>query len=366
MNVFDAIYFNETDPIKRAFIAAETALDIAVSQAMNDYTYEMGLAELSDDSIFNEAGDGDKPNAKKENIFVKAVKGIFNAIRSFINGIIDTIKGIFSKDKHISEEDYAKSEAGRKQLEQDIAKLDKVSDAEILKGRKLLQKASSATGIPDTEIDAWSKAAMENIKNAAPVVIPVAAASITNAIVSFLNKKKKSVDDCEPITMEGSNGDESSKSKLKIVRAMQNIVKGCTKPFTNIPDKELVQDRKKARRNYESIEVDYLSGKIDDRQYLDLIKMLATKDEEIIRAYGEREAERRQRAEWDKTINALTKKAHKKLDDDIKSKKKTKENAESLKTYVDMVRGRYLNSKRDAADYKTAVDGLKNHILNRK
>ena len=374
MNAFDTSYFNESDPFKREFIAAETALDIKIARAISDFEYESGLVDLSDDSLFIEAENAKNENAKnmkKENIFVKAIAGIFNAIRSFISGIIDTIGNIFDSRDSVTDEDFVKSNSGKKQLESDINKLNKVVDNEVSEGKNLLKKVASEAGVPDEVIDSWANSALEKVKAAAPVAIPVVSALGFNLIRNFLKNKKASVDECEKITMTNVNTPpEKQKQQIKIANTLSNIVKTCTKPFANIKrnaDETFKNEKSVQKLTYEDIESKYASGSITDKEYLDQLHMLGAKDKEIIRAYGEREAMRRRQLIWDKTVKSLVGKALRKLGTDQRKGSKTKENVEAFKKYVDTVKATYFsNSSRDASDYDKAVNDLKNHILNRQ
>lgn len=371
MNVFDAIYFNETDPVKRAFIAAETALDIAVSQTLKDFAYESGLVDLSNDSVFSESGDN---NTKKENIFVRTIKGIFNAIRSFISSVIDTIGGFFDNRKSITSDEYLKSDSAKKQLENDINKLDKTVDGEILKGKKLIQKASSATGLPDSEIDSWVKIAIDKIKAVAPVVGPMVAAVGLNKLISFLRNKNKTTNECEKMAIDGSANLSPSqqKQRTKIANGFHKIIKSAINPITKIvegshkvSDKKYMEDRRNQSNSYKAIESEYLAGNIKDEEYLSNLRALGTIDKEIEREFGIREAERRARIERDKAIRSLGIKALKKINNEYKSGKITKDNANGFKQYIDALLIKYSSSSHDATSYESAVKGLKNHILNR-
>ena len=223
MNVFDAIYLNESDPIERSFIAAETALDIAVARATKEYTLESGLIELSDDKLFIES-EGSVADSKKENSFIKAVKAICNAIRNFIGDLFKSIIGIFDGRENITAEDYLESTTGKIRLEKDTRELEKVVDAEIRKGNKLLQWVSSKTGISDEVIDEWMRSSAEKIQKIAPVVITTALGFGFKKIFSKMRDKKKHVDEAEKTATTGDNTDsKKNKQKLKIFGHMKTL-----------------------------------------------------------------------------------------------------------------------------------------------
>ena len=222
MNVFDAIYLNETDPVDRSFIAAETALDIAVARANKDYIYESGLIKLSDDKLFMEEGQTADSivDTKKENTFIKAVKAICNAIRNFIGDLISSVASIFDNRDNITPEDYLESTTGKMTLQKDTEKLEKIVADEIRKGNKLLQKVSSLTGISDEEIDKWIRAGADKLNKLAPVIIPAALGFGFKKIfsASSLKDKKKSIDEAEKNATEGDNSDpKKNKQKTTIL-----------------------------------------------------------------------------------------------------------------------------------------------------
>ena len=231
MNVFDAIYLNENDSLERSFIAAETALDIAVARATKEYTLESGLIELSDDKLFIES-EGNPSDSKRENAFVKAVKAVCNAIRKFIGDLFSSIMSIFNGRENITPEDYLASTTGKMRLEKDTEKLEKIVDEEIRKGNKLLQQISSKTGVEDDVVDSYIRTGVEKIEKLAPVVIPVLLGFGFKKIFGKLKDKKKSVDTAEKAATTGDNSDsKKNKQKLKVFSHMKSMLgqlgKGC-------------------------------------------------------------------------------------------------------------------------------------------
>lgn len=231
MNVFDAIYLNENDPIEQSFIAAETALDIAIARANKEYVYESGLIELSDNKLFMEAGETTiDPTiaAKRENAFIKAIKAICNAIRNFIGDLVASIANIFDGRENIEPEEYLESPTGKIRLEKDIEKLEAIVDDEIRKGNKLLQKASSVTGISDEAIDNWVRSSAEALNKLAPVIIPAALGFGFKKIFSSskMKEKTKIIDDAEKNATSGDNTDpKKNKQKTTILNHMNWLVK---------------------------------------------------------------------------------------------------------------------------------------------
>ena len=228
MNVFDAIYLNNEDPIERAFIAAETALDIAVERAENEYVYEMGLISLSDNKVFIESEDPKSENEsdeKRENTFIKAVKAICTAIRNFITDLVETVAGLFDRRENITAEDYLESPTGKVRLEKDIKQLEATVNDEIRKSNKLLQKISSITHISDETIDNFIQTSKEKVTKLAPVIIPAVVAFGFKQFFKFQDHKKE-IDAAEKTAIEGDNSDPSTtKQKTKVLGHMQWLMK---------------------------------------------------------------------------------------------------------------------------------------------
>jgi len=226
MNVFDAIYLGNNDPIDRQFIAAETEMDITIARANKEYMLESGLIELSDNTLFMESSDS-SIKTKRENSFIKVVKSICTAIRNFIGDIVSTIAGMFDNRENITAEDYLESPTGKIQLEKDIRAVERIVSDEIRKGNKLLQKVSQLTGISDEAIDNWVKEGTEKIAKLAPVIIPAAMGFGFKKLFSAAFKdSSKAVDDAEREATSGDTSDPKKTSQVtKILNHMHSLVK---------------------------------------------------------------------------------------------------------------------------------------------
>lgn len=249
MNVFDAIYLNENDPIERSFIAAETALDIAITRANKEYVYESGLIELSDNKLFIEAGtETSDTNVKRENSFVKAVKAICTAIRNFIGDLIASIINIFDGRENLSAEEYFDAPTTKIRLDNDVREMEAIVDDEIRKGNKLLQKISSATGISDEEIDSWMKKGAERIGKLAPVLIPIGLTwGFKKMFKSSLKDKEKAVNEAEKAATSGDKSDpKKNQQKNKVLGWMSTMIKDLGKSCTNVT-KEWRKAKKKIK-----------------------------------------------------------------------------------------------------------------------
>ena len=222
MNVFDAIYLDNRDPVEQSFLLAETAFDIEIEKANKDYYVESGLVELSNTDIFIESENDGK---KEENIFIKAIKKICTAIRNLITDVFSSIMSIFDNRPNLTAEEYLASEDAQVRLEKDTRKVEQIVDDEIRKGNKLLQKVSSVTGISDEVIDNWIRKGANALENLAPVVIPAAMAFGFKKIFNP-NKKKQMVDEAEKLATSGDTTDKKkNKQKMKIFSHIQNLFK---------------------------------------------------------------------------------------------------------------------------------------------
>ena len=182
--------FNESvsgDPFQRDLMISYLENEIETMKIYHGYVYESSLLEVSND-VFIEAGNPDAVKVKKENIFVRAVKGILGAINKLFTSLRDAVVNAFGKKENITPEDYFDSPQGKIRLEADVNELERIASDEIRKGNKLIQKISSATGIDDSVIDDWLAQAGTAMKNALPVVVP--------AVLTFGFRKviKKGID----------------------------------------------------------------------------------------------------------------------------------------------------------------------------
>lgn len=224
MNVFEALYYGNVDSIESQFIAAETAFDITLMQTERAYALESGLISLGNDKIFMESPE--VANARTENGFIKAVKGICNAIRNFIGDIGEIISNLFSGKESITAEDFFESPTGKIKLECDARQLDAAISDEIRKGNSLLQKVSSATGISDEVIDNWVRSSAEHVNKLMPVIIP---AAMTFGFKKIFSKGLKSMrsetDAAEREASKPSSDEKKNRQKMKILQNMQSLTK---------------------------------------------------------------------------------------------------------------------------------------------
>lgn len=244
MNVFEAVYYGNVNPVESSFIAAETAFDIAIMKAEREYAFESGLNSFSNNKLFMESPE--VANAKTENGFVKVVKGICNAIRNFIGDIGEIIANLFSKNENITPEDFFESPTGKIKLSVDARQLDAAISDEIRKGNSLLQKVSSTTGISDEVIDNWVRTSAEHVNKLMPVIVPaVMAFGFKKLFSKGLKSMRSETDSAEREATKSSTDEKRNRQKMKILNNMQTLTKKYgeeAKKFTT----ELFKHKKKS------------------------------------------------------------------------------------------------------------------------
>ena len=231
MNVFETIYLNADNPIKRDFLLSETALDIAIAKADKEYTLESGLIELGEDKLFIESentSDDSSNNAKKENSFIKVIKSICAAIKNFIGDVISSIVSLFDGRDNIDFKDYLESPTGKIRLETDARQLEKIVNDEIRKGNKFLQAIASVTGhvgVTDEMIDNWIRSATTKLDKLTPVIVPAALGfGFKRIFSSMMNTNKKEIDDAEKAATSGDISDPEKQSKIKKILGFMNTL----------------------------------------------------------------------------------------------------------------------------------------------
>lgn len=100
--------------------------------------------------MFTEAS---KPEAvaKKNNIFLSAIRKIFEGIKTFLAKIANRIKGY--RAPKANAQDILKSGLAKKMYNDDVKDLKSKIDYEYREGNKLIQDITSATGISDEEVE---------------------------------------------------------------------------------------------------------------------------------------------------------------------------------------------------------------------
>ena len=198
---------------ERDYAILEKSFDIEFDKIMNNYTAESALLTLEEDETFLEAA-GNK--------FSDAVHTIINTISNFINSFIEMVENAFSNKEHITGNDFANSKTGQLAFNADVKKIQAQIDEEVLKGRKVIQAISSATGIDDKTVADFCDNALDVGKNVGKFVLPVAAAWGVKTFI--LNSMKKNKDQVKQLGEEVAKETDPKKQSLKM-RVLEKLKK---------------------------------------------------------------------------------------------------------------------------------------------
>ena len=170
---------------ERDYTILEKSFDIEFDKIINNYMAESALLALEEDETFLEAA-GNK--------FSDAVHKIIDTIVNFINSFIEMIENAFSNKKHITGDDFINSKTGQLTFNADVKKIQEQIDDEVLKGRKLIQAISSATGVDDKTVANFCDKVPNVAKQVGTFVLPVAAAwGVKRLILGSMKKNKKEI-----------------------------------------------------------------------------------------------------------------------------------------------------------------------------
>ena len=227
MNVFDAIYSREDNSLERSFIAAETALDIAVDRALQEYEYSMKLLSVSNNRLFIEAENQAQPQTNRVPQSNGLLQTIFEAIGTFFETLLETIVGIFDTRTKLTPEAYFKDPNVQIQMSHDVrARTEAVEDG-IRKGKALLQKIATTTGVPDEEVDEYIKETSTKVKKGAPIVITGAVG--LGLSLFFKKKMKDNYNLSRQLAEDGTAGPDTNPreqaQKAKVSRHMRALAK---------------------------------------------------------------------------------------------------------------------------------------------
>lgn len=205
---------------ERDYTILEKSFDIEFDKIINNYTAESALLALEEDETFLEAAD---------NKFSEAVHKIVDTIVNFINNFIEMIENAFSNKKHITGDDFINSKTGQLTFNADVKKIQEQIDDEVLKGRKLIQAISSATGVDDKTVANFCDKAPNVAKHVGKFVLPVAAAW---GIKTFLLKQMR-MDKEEIKRLVDGVADETDpkkqKQKMKVLQKLKKDISIGTK-----------------------------------------------------------------------------------------------------------------------------------------
>ena len=139
------------------------------------------------------------------------------------------IENAFSNKKHITGDDFINSKTGQLTFNADVKKIQEQIDDEVLKGRKLIQAISSATGVDDKTVANFCDKAPNVAKHVGKFVLPVAAAW---GIKTFLLKQMR-MDKEEIKRLVDGVADETDpkkqKQKMKVLQKLKKDISIGTK-----------------------------------------------------------------------------------------------------------------------------------------
>ena len=359
MDVFNAIYLNETDSIERDFIAVETAFEIAVARANKEYELDSGLISLSTDNLFTEA-----PDEKRNTTSKSFIQSICDAVSKFFSGIIDTITKIFSGK---NEKDF-KGDANEKlHLDKDVEKMSSVVDDEMEKGNKLLHKLGTSMGVSDDEIDEWVDRSSKRVKGVAAVAIPIASAFALNKVIKIFSKKKDDKLKEGKDAVGDTSNDPAKANKIKkifnhlsvlshefgsSVKSFGSRISKRYKEANAVAGEEFAGKKEKLTSAYGDEQAKFATGKTSDDEYLANIKALAAKEEAALHEYQMKRGEAASKRDEDLYVNSMYKKVLGALDKQAKKKAITSNKRDSYVELVESLRNKY---EAGDIDYKAVV-----------
>ena len=150
------------------------SFDLELARINRDYNYMTQMAEITgmDPAYMMESG-GQNPSAPGKNV----IQRIIDAVVKFIQDVTASIKAAFAKDRMEDVEQYLSSQTGQVQLSYDMEGIEAAVDKQILQGRKIVQKISSATGISDATIAKFSDECADVVNKYGGAVIQLGAIS---------------------------------------------------------------------------------------------------------------------------------------------------------------------------------------------
>lgn len=173
-------YFNELD---RELDKVCLGFEIQLESAFNDYTYETAILAASNGLIVEAEDSGSK------NAFLAFIEKIIKAVSDFTKSFINMLNNAFSSKDHLDIDAYLKSSTGTMELEYDMAKVQEKVDAEIRKGRKIIQLISKGTGIDDATVEKFVDSCTGFLGNHKKAILSTSA-----ILVIYHGMKKKTTD----------------------------------------------------------------------------------------------------------------------------------------------------------------------------
>lgn len=209
MSVFQDFYIQSPDAIFDEF-------EISVMRINNKYAFESALG-IDNNDLFSEA---ETPsNGTKKSWLSSMAERIGRLIKDFCN----MIKNMFSFQGHLTLDDYKNSDTGKAQIDYDLRVVQDGVDAEVRKGRKLIQAISKGTHIDDAEVEKFVDGAANMLKKfAVPTIVTLGSIASFKAWEAKANKTNEEMQNA---AKEGENTTPENKSKIqKIYSSMAKLV----------------------------------------------------------------------------------------------------------------------------------------------
>ena len=239
-NKYTSVYENTNEPLFLQY-------DIDIMRLDSKYAFE-SASGISCGIYITEA----EEVADQSSSFNEWVTKLIERVRKFISDAIDMVKDIFSDKKHLYIEDYLNSESGQIQFEYDIQKIQDNVDAELRKGRKLVQAISKGTKIDDRTVEAYVDNAGALIKKyAKPTIITSGAIVQINNTDGRLKKMSAELGHICDDTKKLKDEPDKYKAVRKIIKAATELASEATKIgtiFIKQVEIEARENEKKSRR----------------------------------------------------------------------------------------------------------------------
>ena len=203
--------------------------EIDVSRINNQYMLEeMEVKESFDVDIYDETTDP-SGEQKKESGFGAWISKMAQRVARLFQDFAEMIRNMFSVKGHVNLDNFKETELGKRQINYDINMVQSSVDAEIRKGRKLIQAISHATKIDDAAVESFVDGCATAIKRfAVPTLITGGSIALFKG---WENRQKAQSSEMNGAAqdMRAAEGDKNKENAvMRIYSAMTNMVnEGC-------------------------------------------------------------------------------------------------------------------------------------------
>lgn len=222
MDVFQDV----SDEMKTPFPLFEQ-FEIDIMRINNNYALECaynGKTPWEFDDIFTEAPENES-DKNKTGGFMAWVQKIAQRVARLFSDFAEMIKNMFSAKDHIDLDSFAKTEQGQAQIQYDLRLVQDSVDAEIRKGRKLIQLISNTTKVDDEQVERYVDGCATAIKRfAVPTVITASSIAIFKGWEKKNNARQSEMNGAAN-DMRNAAGDKQKEAAVtKIYNSMTKIV----------------------------------------------------------------------------------------------------------------------------------------------